>query len=277
MNFSKDLNSTYIMSHYFHDKDKFNEIQGSISKKKFHQIVKKNLYKNYIYTFDDSLKSQYYIAKRILDKYSLKGIFFLNTFQFEKIYNFNEISKFYVKKFYKNKNFFYRDFLKKIKKKIKFNSKDIKEIKAGHPFYDIDEIKIRIVRLKNINLYNKILKVMFLSKKFNYKAYQKKIYMNKKEIYELSKKHIIGLHTHSHPFNFHKLNEKEQYYEVKKNKTILEKIIKDKVKVISYPIGNFNNKTIKVLKKLKITHGFIANISNKKSHYKISRLNINKL
>ncbi len=228
MNSSKNLNSTYIMAHYFHDKDKFNEVQGSISKKKFKEIVKNNLSKNYIYTFDDSLKSQYFIAKKILDEYNLKGIFFLNTFQFEEMYNFNEISKLFIKRFYKNKKIFYRDFLKRIKKQIKFNNKDIKEFKANCPFYDINEIKIRVVRLKNINLYNKILKEMFLSKKFNYKACQRKIYMNKREIYELSKKHTIGLHTHSHPFNFHKLNEKEQYYEIKKNKTILEKIIKKK-------------------------------------------------
>ena len=32
--------------------------------------------------------------------------------------------------------------------------------------------------------------------------------MNKSEILSLSKKHTIGLHTHSHFFNFDKLNKK---------------------------------------------------------------------
>ena len=49
-------NNKYIMLHYLHDRN-FINIKGSISKKRFEKIVKKNLIKNYIYTFDDGLKS----------------------------------------------------------------------------------------------------------------------------------------------------------------------------------------------------------------------------
>ena len=115
------------------------------------------------------------------------------------MYNFNEISKLFIKRFYKNKKIFYRDFLKRIKKQIKFNNKDIKEFKANCPFYDINEIKIRVVRLKNINLYNKILKEMFLSKKFNYKACQRKIYMNKREFMNYQKSILLDyIHIATH-------------------------------------------------------------------------------
>ena len=81
-------NNKYIMLHYLHDRN-FINIKGSISKKRFEKIVKKNLIKNYIYTFDDGLKSQYYIAKPILEKYNLKGIFFINSFQFKKKFNYH--------------------------------------------------------------------------------------------------------------------------------------------------------------------------------------------
>ena len=93
------------MLHYLHN-SKFKKISGSISSKAFEIIVKKNLNKNYIYTFDDSLKSQYYLAKPILEKYNLKGIFFCNTFQFEKKFNYHELSKFFINIYYKKKNTF---------------------------------------------------------------------------------------------------------------------------------------------------------------------------
>ena len=89
-------NKKYVMLHYLHDK-KFINIKGSISKEKFEKIVKNNLTKNYVYTFDDGLKSQYYIAKPILEKYNLQGIFFVNSFQFKKKFNYHEISKFFMK------------------------------------------------------------------------------------------------------------------------------------------------------------------------------------
>lgn len=273
----KFKNKKYIMAHYFHDNKRFKEIPGSISKQKFKTIVKKNLKKNYIYTFDDSLKSQYHIAMPILNKFRLKGIFFMNTFQFDNTYNYNEISKFFIKKYYKNLNTFTKEFLNILGTNFKFSNMDIKSIKLKSPFYSTDEVKIRIVRLKNNNLYNKTLKKMFKINKFNYKKFQKKIFMNKKEILNLSKKHYVGLHTHSHYFNFDKLDKKKQYKEISKNKQILEKIINKKIDLISYPIGKFNNLTLKILKNMKISYGFLNTIKNEKSNLKIPRLNINKL
>ena len=109
----------YIMLHYLHNK-KFQGIDGSISEEKFEKIVKKNLKKNYIYTFDDGLKSQFYIAKPILEKYNLTGIFFLNTFQFKNKFNYHELSKFFRKFYYKKSQSFYKEFFDLINKKISF-------------------------------------------------------------------------------------------------------------------------------------------------------------
>ena len=67
-------NNKYIMLHYLHDRN-FINIKGSISKKRF-ENCKKNLIKNYIYTFDDGLKSQYYIAKPILENIILREFFY---------------------------------------------------------------------------------------------------------------------------------------------------------------------------------------------------------
>lgn len=266
----------YIMLHYLHNKN-FPKVTGSVSKSRFEYIVKKNLKNNFIYTFDDGLKSQYFIAKQVLEKYNLKGIFFINTFHLQNKYNYNEISKFFIKIHYKNIEDYFKDFLKILKNSFQFKISQIKKIKKKFPYYRIEEIKLRILRSENFGLYNYILIKMMKNKKFNYKKVHNSIYMNKKEILDLSKKHIIGLHTHSHLFNFDKLSKKKQHNEIITNKIILEKIIKKKIIHFSYPIGKYNNDTLDILKNLKIFYAFKNNSIKSSASLTIPRININKI
>ena len=130
----KLLKNIFVMCHYFHDDEKFKKIQGSISRKKFENLVKKNLSKKYIYTFDDCLKSQFYIAKPVLEKYNLKGLFFMNTFQLEKKYNYHEISKFFCNRFFKSFENYSIEFIKNfmlLNKNFRFNKKEIDKVKKN--------------------------------------------------------------------------------------------------------------------------------------------------
>jgi peptidoglycan/xylan/chitin deacetylase (PgdA/CDA1 family) len=266
----------YIMLHYLHNKN-FSKVVGSISRNRFEYIVKKNIKKKFIYTFDDGLKSQYFIAKRILEKFNLKGIFFINTFHLQNKYNYNEVSKFFIKIHYKNIEDYFKDFLKLLKKSFQFKNSQINKIKKKFPYYKLEEIKLRILRAENLQLYNKILIKMMKSKKFDYKKKHKSIYMNKKEILDLSKKHIIGLHTHNHLFNFDKLSKKKQRHEILTNKIILEKIINKKIIHFSYPIGKYNSDTLDILKELKIFYAFKNNSIKSSASLKIPRTNINNI
>jgi peptidoglycan/xylan/chitin deacetylase (PgdA/CDA1 family) len=268
--------SKYIMLHYLHNKN-FKKISGSISYKKFENIVKKNLNNNYIYTFDDSLKSQFYLAKPILEKYKLKGIFFCNTFQFENKFNYHELSKFFIKINYKNKNNFYKDFFNLFDSKKIITMKKIISFKKKFSYYSTNEIKLRLIRSENLNFYNSILKKLFYIKKFSFRKYHKRIYMNKSQILKLSKNHIIGLHTHSHYFNFDNLTKNVQKKEIFKNKNILERLIKKKIIHFSYPIGKYNNATLDLLQKFKIKFAFKNNKSKSKNYLTIPRININEL
>ena len=72
---------------------------------------------------------------------------------------------------------------------------------------------------------------------------------------------IIGSHTHSHRL-LSKLSFKEQESEIKKSKSILEKIIKKRLNFFCYPHGgknSYNNSTIKILKKYKFKKSFTVN------------------
>ena len=162
-------------------------------------------------------------------------------------------------------------------KSSKIKKEEIKKYKKKFPFYTEDEIYIRIIRDNHYSLYIKNLKKIFKIMKFNYKFYAKKIFLTKKEVVQLSKYHTIGLHTHSHPYNFDQLSEKDQAFEIKKNKKILEYILKRKLDLFSYPVGNYNNVSATLLKKFGIKYAFINLNLRRKNNFMIPRININKL
>ena len=210
-----------------------------------------------------------------MEKYNLKGIFFINSFQFKKKFNYHEISKFFIKKYYKSLEKYSNDFFTLSKNRFSINKSKIREYKKKFPYYNLSEIYLRVIRTENFNLYNKVLIKMFKKKKFNYKKIHKDIFMNKSEVINLSKKHVIGLHTHSHLFNFDELNYKNQNREVYLNKKILEKFINKRIFHLSYPIGKYNFKTFKILKKYKIKFAFTNTLNNSKNNFLLPRININ--
>jgi len=102
--------------------------------------------------------------------------------------------------------------------------------------------------------------------------------MNKKDIKKLEREgHMIGLHSHNHSSNILSLNLKNQILEFKKNKKLLSKCLKKKIKVASYPFGNFNKNTIKALKQNNIEFAFKKNLVLSKirnySNFQIPREN----
>ena len=90
------------------------------------------------------------------------------------------------------------------------------------------------------------------------------------------------MHSHSHINNCDELNYKKQYNDFKKNKKILEKIIKKKITKASFPKGKYNLNTLKVLNKLKIKKVYLnkekkIEDKNYKNLQIIGRINCNQL
>ena len=88
------------------------------------------------------------------------------------------------------------------------------------------------------------------------------------------------MHSHSHINNCDELNYKKQYNDFKKNKKILEKIIKKNYKA-SFPKGKYNQH-FKVLNKLKIKNVYLnkekkIEDKNYKNLQIIGRINCNQL
>tara|TARA_Y100000022_G_C13236745_1_gene370248 strand:+ start:53 stop:505 length:453 start_codon:yes stop_codon:yes gene_type:complete len=115
---------------------------------------------------------------------------------------------------------------------------------------------LREYLLSNSQYKNTMFK-LFKEKKFNFKQKIKQIYLNKKDIKNLSNlSHNIGLHSHSHPTLMRKEKKSKQIYEYKKNKKILEEITKNKINSMAHPCGSYNNLTLRILKNLGLDIGF---------------------
>ena len=287
-----------IMFHHFHDNKMYPNSPGSLNKNQLRKIIKfigrKNIItpKEFIYrlqtndlknkicfTFDDALRCQYDIAQKVLDEFNIKAFYFIQTSIFDKKKDFSEVYRFFRNNFYNNVNKFYKDFkfiINKFKKKnyeeFLYENKDlIIQKKKLYPFYSTQDVEFRLLRDNFLNKkeYKKIMLEMFKIKKFNYKKIITKIFLNKSQIKRLfDGGNTIGLHSHSHTFNFDNLPFSVQENDYKKNNRILKSIINSKISSACYPGGKLNSYSIKILKKLQIQCSFIDNFKRNKLYTK---------
>ena len=113
-----------------------------------------------IFTFDDGLKSQFKIAVKYLDKYSHKGIFFLNSFQYQNTQSIdNETTKYIIKDKFKSDYKFYKIFFKhQLIKKINFTNLNY-ALEKKIPFYSLSDIKFRYIRDNHKKIFFKVISI----------------------------------------------------------------------------------------------------------------------
>ncbi len=227
------------------------------------QIYKK---KKFILTFDDGLKEHLKIAK-YLKKKNILGLFFIPGRQLINS-DFLAIHKLHLVfgKFSASK---ITQFCIKNKIQINFGDKVFKTFKLQKNYIN----KEKPYSEKNFKIYLKTTlnnlrgsKRKLIHKLFDHfvnKKEQKKIfknfYLNKKDIKYIDK---IGMKIGSHGFDHNVLSKKkyvDQNKDITRSIKVLSGILNKEIKLFCYPYGGFNvfnNNTIKILKKEKITHSF---------------------
>ena len=288
-----------VLFHHFHEKNLFYKSPGSLGKKKFSQFIRLNKKKisnsnNFLenfkktkklisLSFDDGLKCQYNLALPVLEKAKIKAFFFIPTSNFSNKKLSFEVIRYLKYKYFSNVNKFYKIFIdhinrdQKLKKKIKKNTDNLfNKIKSESPYYTKLDIEHKIIRdyLITENDYNKVILSIIKKKKINIKKIHKKLFMSKKDIANLFKLgHTIGLHSHSHNYQFHKLGYNQELREYKKNKLLLENILQSKINVASYPFGYQTANSTKIFQKIGIKFAFNKNFKKKSKN--INKINFN--
>ena len=290
------------MFHHFHDDNIHKKSPGSYSKDDFYKAIKfigrENILgandfhtrlkenklkdKNICLTFDDGIKSQYDVALPVLEDLKIKSFFFIPTSIFTLDPDLLEIYRYFRVNYFNDIDLFYNDFYKLLDKDLSTffneNKKIIQIRKDKKNFYSINDIKFRLVRDKFLSKidYKKIMFLMFKEKKFKPEDHFNNVYMNKLDVKKINEcGHLIGLHTHSHPFLLENLSGGEQKKEYEKNISTLSEILnkeENKINSMSHPAGSYSPDTLKILQGLKIEIGFknVMNIEIDKSMKKIN-------
>lgn len=127
-----------------------------------------------------------------------------------------------------------------------------------------------------VNILNQIFSRYFQ----NEKEFCKGLYMKWDEMREMREEGMsFGSHSHTHS-SLSQLPQKEQIREIKYSKKILEKNIKTKIKLFSYPHGAFNKTTVDILRKdfiCGLTTDVGVNVGNNINPYILKRLDTNDL
>ncbi len=238
--------------------------------------------KSVLLTFDDGYLDHYKNVFPILCKEKISGVFFapVSTLKQKEILDVNKIQ--IILHSSKNKKKIFNDLCLEIKKQkldIHYYLRLIDKFKKDydlrwHGKYsnNIRNLLQYIIPKKNrkIIINNLFVKIY----KYDQKNLIKKMYLNIEQAKEMIKNGMyFGSHGSSHEW-LEYLNYRDQYKELENSKkVILELGMKKNLLSICYPFGSYNNKTLKIAKKLNYKVGF-ANYSENVKNLKKQILNL---
>lgn len=232
-------------------------------------------------SFDGGLKSQVEIAYPILKERGLTAFWFpyTNVLQGEiapiEIYHH---FKFFC---YKDVNVFYEEFLESFAnyvgkdraERILEEAKKSLQYEWGS-FYTINDKMHKYLRDEILSPDEMDRLMTELMQRHNYcsKKFYDQLWLNKEDIKMLSDEgHIIGSHSHTHPFGLAKLPAKQQFYEYSESKKVLESLLNKTIQCVTYPANSYSEVTIDEVKRAGFLYGFTAKRGGK-SQYEIPRI-----
>lgn len=262
----------------------FDDFKSIIKNKKFPKKP------SILLTFDDGYSDHYQYVFPLLFKKKINACFFSPTSIFKKNY-FLEVNKIHIilDKF-QDKNKLLKLILAELKK---ISDIDIDKLMTNlflevkNSTHRFDDKKTLIVKyLLQHSIPNKY-RVKLVKKLFEIALLKSKetdienFYINKKNFLEMAKNGMhFGSHGHSH-LKFDKLNLAKAEKEIKDSLKNFDALgLSKKIETLCYPYGNYDRKTIGLLKKYNIKYGFTirpgsilseSNISN----YELPRYDTN--
>ena len=255
-----------------------------LSPKEFYKKIKSNNIRenDCVITFDDGYISQYRLAHSLLHKLNIKAFYFPITslINKKKLHSINKIQL--ICNSCKDKNKLLNILMKYLDKKYK--NLLYKNLKVKIFSYDdqiVRAIKNLLQKLLPFNEREKIIKILF--KKFVKSNIEKKqFYMKISHLKRLKKRgNEIGVHTDNH-FWLSSLKKEKQENEIKKSYKFLlkNKLINKYQWSFCYPYGDYNGKTLRILKKMNCdiaftTHNQLTDLDTKL--LEIKRLDCNEI
>ena len=278
-----------VMFHHFHG-DQHPKRQGSISGDDFERMLdwlgdRYNLISSEDYadkmrrgviqqqdiclSFDDALKCQWDIAVPILAKRNLKAFFFIYSSPFLGEPDLLEILSLFRSTRFNNIDDFYARFFdlvetehSEIYQKAR-EGFDPKTYLSDWSFYSDNDRFFRFLRDQSLtkNLYEALNMKIMADDGFSISEAKNGLWMSDDHVRKLDAAgHSIGLHSYSHPTEMGRLNRASQEQEYRINADHLHDLLGGKsVKSMSHPCGNYDDRTLSVLRDMDVDIGFRSN------------------
>ena len=281
-----------VMFHYFHGKGSMNYSKGdgSLSADGLEKMIeflggrekildasdwveraKSNKLKSsdVCLTFDDSLLSQFEIAKPVLDSYKIKGMFFVYSSVFEGKRENLEIYRDFRNSYFSSFDDFFNAFINQdseVKDKILHGVKNFPEnYMIEHECHTRNGRLFRYIRDCELKRDEYESHMSSMMRSFGFKEDSLNYWMSDGDISRLSKEgHLVGLHSYSHPTKLELLNEEDQRCEYEKNLNHVKRVLGDQRYLLaSHPSNSYNDYTLSIFKDLGVDLAFRSNINMK--------------
>ena len=278
-----------IMFHHFHAEGRA-EAQGSLSRNGLDRLVDyvtkgrilsaeewmtralaRTLKDSHLcLSFDDGLRSQYDIALPLLEALDIKAFWFVYSSVFEgqpgrmEIYRkfrstyFDDVESFYAEFFrFVNRSPYRRDVAGAVSRF------DPRSYLPHAPFYSESDRRFRFVRdrVLSTGCYDRIMDSMLESSGVSLEELSRDLWMDEaclRHLQELG--HIVGLHSHTHPFEIRRLPLRAQREEYGANYDFLRRVLARRPRTMSHPCNSYSDVTLRILEDLGVRIGFRANM-----------------
>jgi len=203
-------------------------------------------------TFDDGLRCQYDIALPVLEALRLKAFWFVYTGDSRL-----ELYRRFRHQCFPDVEVFYGVFFR-----VLWEMPD--DYLAGYPFYTDGDRYFRYVRdvVLRDDAYDHVMQRMIVDADLSLDELSDNLYMGEAELMRLGeRRHIVGLHSHTHPCNMAELEPMGQWHEYKLNRLEVVRLSGAMPITMSHPSGSYSPVTLDVLRGLGIKVGFRADMA----------------
>ncbi len=278
------------MFHHFHDDGIHHPGQGSLSTERFRALLQRlaqgfNLLEPEAYleqqqagglgdrdiclSFDDALLCQYDVALPVLDEFGAKAFFFVYSSVFTEQPDQLEIYRDFRNTSFEDIRAFYGAFFGLLKHGspsafAQYQKAYPSDYLADFAFYTEDDRRFRFVRDQVLadGAYDDLMQALMEEHAYPFAQRRRELWMQASHVTDLAARgHEIGLHSHSHPMQMHRLSREQQHTEYSLNRRMLQDICDRAPRTMSHPCGNYDRHTLKILHDMGIRLGFRSNMA----------------
>lgn len=222
-------------------------------------------------SFDDTLKCQLDVGLPVLDHFNIHAFWFVYTSIYENDPVHLEIYRYFRTTCFDSVDDFYSAFFK-ITKRSEWHGEVSDSLENFVPrdylqqfsLYTDEDRTFRFVRDRILGpvRYHGLLEEMLDEYDFDREDAIKRLWLTENDLRILvERRHVVGLHSHTHPTRLEDLSFGEQRHEYRRNFSAVEAITKISPTAMSHPVNSYNHDTLQVLQDLGIQIGFRANLA----------------